>query len=72
MNDFTREELKILRHYLQKEMPISEGDIDLLCKIQIIIKNYDEACEHEFIDCFYGEQSIPIKLCTKCDLRVKR
>jgi hypothetical protein len=45
MNDFTKEELKIMRRYLQKEQPTPpESDINLLCKIQSLIENY---CEHE-------------------------
>lgn len=45
MNDFTKEELEIMRRYLQKEQPTPpESHINLLWKIQSIIDNY---CEHE-------------------------
>lgn len=32
----------------------------------------DEKCEHKWIECYYGEESIPINLCALCNLRERR
>ncbi len=45
MNYFTKEDLEIIRFYLQKEMPTPpESHINLLLKIQSMIERY---CEHD-------------------------
>jgi hypothetical protein len=47
MNEFTKEELEIVRWYLQKEIPTPpDYHLNLLIKIQSMIDNY---CEHEHI-----------------------
>ena len=58
MNDFTKEELEIMRRYLQKEQPTPpESHINLLWKIQSIIDNY---CEHEWREGM-------CEVCNKCN-----
>lgn len=32
----------------------------------------DDKCEHKWIECYYGEESIPINLCALCNLRERR
>ena len=60
LNDFTKEELEIIRWYLQKEIPTPhESHIDLLLKIQSMIRNY---CKHA--PDYYQQNNI---FCSKCD-----
>lgn len=74
MNDFTKEELLeiygLLEHHYCDPVKCFNPNTKLLLKIESMIDNYcEDECEHKWIKCFYGEESIPIKLCSLCNLR---
>lgn len=79
MNDFTKDELQIIlldmdtyirQNKILKESPIHK---ELRLKIQSMIENYcEDGCQHDWIKCFYGDEKIPINLCSLCNIRKKR
>ena len=73
MNNFTKEELEeILEFVVTNDNPADNHD-KLINKIQSIIDNYcDKECDHNWFECFYGDERIPIKLCSVCNAREKR
>lgn len=78
MNDFTKEELQeIIEMANDIERGSQAHGLQMYFKIrdkaQSMIDNYvDSECPHDWFNCFYGEDRIPIKLCSLCNLREKQ
>lgn len=77
MNDFSKDELRHIGDALLYGMAVLDSRKDVLMairgKVLEMIDNYcNHECDHNWIVCFYGEDKIPINLCSLCNLRERR